>query len=399
VVRSDHKKILVIAGEASGDLHGGRVIENLLRLDPQIRVYAVGGEALRQAGAQILVDSSELAVVGITEVIGRMGKIIRRFFELKGFIKKTGLSLLILIDFPDFNLAVANVARKVGIPILYYISPQVWAWRPGRVRKIARRIDKMAVILPFEVPIYERAGVSVEFVGHPLLDSIPCQGPENLPPINKERGTPQIVLLPGSRTHEVQSLLPEMLEACSILFKKYPKARFTIAAASTIRIEDLEAMVRSSPVETRLVQGQTYRAIHEADLAIVASGTATLETALLGKPMVILYRVSPISYWVGRALVNVQCIGLVNIVAGKRIIPELLQDEACGKRIAEEALRILEDEAYRQSMIRELQEVGRRLGSPGASERVARLAVAMMRSPSAFPACHGSAAGWPKGAG
>lgn len=379
MVGSGEKKILMIAGEASGDLHGSKVVEALSRLDSKVRVYGVGSGSMRQAGAEILLDSSALAVVGITEVIGHFRSILRAFTFIKQFIRKSDLDLLILIDFPDFNIPLAKVAQKVGVPVLYYISPQVWAWRSGRVKKIARRINKMAVIFPFEVPIYQEAGVSVEFVGHPLLDTVPSRRPEDRSLPEEGRGNPLIALLPGSRIKEVQSLLPEMMRGAKILFDKIPGSKFIIAVASTIQMEDIKTMVQAFPVPVDMVQGKTYEAIQAADLAIVASGTATLETALLEKPMVIVYRVSPLSFWVGKRLVKVRCIGLANIVAGKKFIPELLQEEACGARIAAEAERIWEDPAYRQSMISELQEVRRKLGDPGASERVARIALEMMR--------------------
>lgn len=376
---SGEVKILIVAGEASGDLHGAKVAESLLRLQPQLKIYGVGGRCMRQAGAEILLDSSELAVVGITEVLAHFGKIFKAYRFLRQFIQRSGLGLVILIDFPDFNLALAGVAKKAGIPVLYYISPQVWAWRLGRVKKIARRVAKMAVIFPFELPIYQEAGVPVEFVGHPLLDIMPSPR-EDEPACREFNGDPLIALLPGSRVKEIKSLLPEMMRSTEILLKKIPEAKFIIAAAPTIAADALRNIVKSFSVPVRIIEGRTYEVIQAADLAIVASGTATLETGILGKPMVIIYRVSPLSFQIGKALVKVRCIGLVNIVAGKRFIPELLQEEACGERIASEALRILEDEPYRLAMVEELKAVREKLGTPGASGRVAQMAIEMIRT-------------------
>jgi lipid-A-disaccharide synthase len=370
------KKILIIAGEASGDLHGSGVVKALLRLSPDVQVYGVGGENMRQAGAELIIDSSQLAVVGVTEVFGQMGNLIKAYWQLKKFIKTNRLALLILIDFPDFNLLLARVAKGVGVPVLYYISPQVWAWRSGRVQKIASRVNKMAVILPFEVPIFRQAGLDVEFVGHPLLDVLGLNRQEIIFPNTEEwKGDPLIALLPGSRTKEVNALLPSMLRAAEIIREKKPGARFILAVAPSLRVQEGKEFLKSSAVPVTVVQGQTYQVMEAADLVLVASGTATLETAILDKPMVILYHVSSLSYWIGKALVKVKWIGLVNIVAGKRVVPELLQQEARGERIAAEVLKILENESCRQEILQGLAEVRDKLGTPGAAERVARIAL------------------------
>jgi len=416
-------KILIVTGEASGDLHGGRVVEAILRLEPGVRVYAVGSERMRRAGAEILVDSSELSVVGITEVIGRMANLIKAYSKVKKFIQTERPSLLILIDFPDFNLLLAKAAKAANVPTLYYISPQVWAWRSGRVSTIARRVNKMAVIFPFEVPIYKKAGLDVEFVGHPLLDAMADFESRIGPRVPRPASGPLIALLPGSRPGEVQRLLPEMVRAAKILHerdggrgtrgggggawnagKKREEQsaeqtnkeriahsadriaetpgpgvgrgmRFVLPAAPGIKIQDLERCIPHDSPPIEIVQGKTYEALLSADVAVVASGTATLETAILGKPMVIIYRVSPASYWVGRAMIQVDYIGLVNLVAGRKVVPELIQGEVRGERIAAEVLRILDDGPYREEMLRGLREVREKLGAPGAAERVAGMAL------------------------
>lgn len=375
------KKILIVAGEASGDLHGSRVAEALKALDPGLKIYGVGREKMGRAGAELIVDSSAMAVVGITEVLGHLKTLARAFWKLKRFIQKEGLTCLILIDFPDFNILLSGVAKRAQVPVLYYISPQVWAWRPGRVGKIARRVEKMAVIFPFEVPIYRQAGVEVEFVGHPLLDSMGDAAGESLPFDPAWKGEPLIALLPGSRSKEIHLLLPEMMGAAEEIAARMPGAKFILALAPGFRPDDLKPMVASRRVGVTLVEGKTYGVLRAADLAIVASGTATLETAILGKPMVIVYRVSPLSYRVGKALVKVPWVGLVNIVAGRDLVPELLQGEARGERIAAEAMRILEDGAYRSGMLAGLAEVRQKLGAPGAARRVAASALEMMNKP------------------
>jgi lipid-A-disaccharide synthase len=377
---AEKNNILIVAGEASADLHGANVVAALRRMNPAIKVRAMGGDHLRRAGAEILVDSSRLAVVGITEVLGRLGDLIRAYRNLKRVVQNGETGLLVLIDFPDFNLRLAGVAREAGVPVLYYISPQVWAWRSGRTKMIAGRVDRMAVIFPFEAPLYREAGLEAEFVGHPLMDTLGMPGdlPLSLAK-NGWRGDPLIALLPGSRHKEVKFLLPEMIRAAQIISGKKSGAKFLLALAPSIHPEEVKDLLPPQDTRIQVVEGRTYEVLRAADLALVASGTATLETAILGKPMVIVYRVSPLSYWVARAMVKVKWIGLVNLVAGRALVPELIQAKAKGEQIALEALRILEDGSYREEMVRGLAGVRERLGSPGAAERVARMAIEMMK--------------------
>jgi lipid-A-disaccharide synthase len=375
---AEPKKILIVTGEASGDLHGSRVAKALQGLSSDVRIFAMGGEELRLAGAEILVHSTPLAVVGITEVLGRMGAILRAYRELKAFIRHQKPALLILIDFPDFNLRLARAAKNHGIPVLYYISPQVWAWRAGRVKTMAPYVQKMAVIFPFEVPLYERAGIPVEFVGHPLMDVLlSWEEGQKMEGRGTFAGAPLIALLPGSREKEISSLLPEMARAADLLLREKPQARFILPLASTIRREDVEKYLPIQIPALTIVEGKTYEAVRAAEMAIVASGTATLEAAILGRPMVIVYRVSPLSYWIGRALIHLDCIGLVNIVAQRKIVPEILQGDVSGEKISAAALRILNEAEYRETIIAGLKEVRTKMGGRGAADRVAQIALKM----------------------
>jgi lipid-A-disaccharide synthase len=383
---SGKKKIMIVAGEASGDLHGSGVIKAVRGLDPGIRVYAMGSEQMRRAGAEILIDSSRLAVVGIAELWGRMAGLLKAYWNLKKFIKENRPDLLILIDFPDFNLSLAGVARRTGVPVLYYISPQVWAWRSGRVKKIAGRVDKMAVIFPFEVSIYQKAGLDTEFVGHPLLDVLAFPAARGSLSLDHAESGGELVigLLPGSREREIKSLLPEMVRAAEIIAREKPGTRFILPAAPAVDVKELEKFLHPHPVSISVVEGPAHKAITAAAMVIVASGTATLEAAILEKPMVIVYQVSLLSYWIGKAMVKVDWVGLVNIVAEKKVVPELLQEEARGERIAAEALRILNEETYRRGMVAELARVRKKLGQAGAAERVARMALEMIGQKEAF---------------
>jgi len=373
------KKVLLIAGEVSGDLLGSHLVEAIQEIDPEIQFFGVGGEGLKKRGMKILYPSQSLAVVGLTEVFLKLGIILRALRTLTHILEEERPDLVILIDFPDFNLRLAKIAHRKGIPILYYVSPQVWAWRQGRVRLISRCVKKMVVLFPFEVPLYEREGVDVEWVGHPLIDIV-------TPTLSKEEAYQRfgldpkrrtVALLPGSRKKEVERLLPTLLETSRLLNDEIPDLQFVIPLVHGISLkEPLKRELLSFPI--KVVEGWTYDIMNLSELLITASGTATLEGAILGKPMVIVYKLSRLSYWVGRMLIQVDHIGLVNLVAEKRIVPELIQDEANPKRIAEEAFRILKDPIYRQKMVESIHGVRTRLGDSGASKRAARIVYSML---------------------
>jgi lipid-A-disaccharide synthase len=375
------KKILLVAGEVSGDLHGSRLVEAIQSIDPEIQFFGVGGEGLKRVGMKLLYPSQSLSVVGITEVLLKLRPILRALRGLKKSLDRERPDLIILVDFPDFNLRLAKIAHRRGIPILYYVSPQVWAWRPKRIKLIARLVKKMIVLFPFEVPLYEAAGVDVEWVGHPLLDTV-------RPALSKEKAFQQlgldpkrrtIGLLPGSRMHEVERLLPPLLASADVLQREIPDLQFVVPLAPGIPKTILSPWMKNISVPVIVVEGFTYDAMNLSDLLIVASGTATLEGAILGKPMVIIYKVSLLSYWIARALIRVDHIGLVNLVAEKEIAPELIQRDVNPRRIADEAFRILRDPLLSRKMVESMGEVRQKLGEPGAAQRAAHIVLSLMK--------------------
>ena len=377
------KKILMIAGEASGDLHGAHLLEALRRIKPDILCHGVGGEKLERAGMRILFPSHLLSVMGIIEILPKMGTILKALRMIRQSLEKERPDLVILIDFPDFNLRVARHAHRLGVPVYYYISPQVWAWRSGRVRQIRQWVRKVLVFFPFEVPIYEKAGVAVEWVGHPLLDIVKPNLPreEALKRFALNPVRPTLGLLPGSRMGEVKRLLPTLLGAAEILHREIPSLQFLLPLASSLSRSVLSPLIGNPPFPLVLVEGQPYEAMNASDLLITASGTATLEGAILGKPMVIVYKVSALSYWIGRALIHVDHIGLVNLVGGRRIVPELIQDEANPSRIAGESLRFLKNPDLLERTKEAMSEVRTRLGTPGAADRAALTISSFLASP------------------
>ncbi|HYA14657.1 MAG TPA: lipid-A-disaccharide synthase [Syntrophales bacterium] len=378
---SNKKQIMIVAGEASGDLHGGNLVQAMHRIDQSIRFYGVGGRKLREAGVELLADSADMAVVGLTEVISKLGMILKVMAQLKESMRKNRPDLVILIDYPDFNLSLAKAAKKYGIKVFYYISPQVWAWRKGRIGQIKKTVDKMVVILPFEVNLYNEAGVNAEFVGHPLLDVIGTKysRKEAMLKFGLEDGVTTVGILPGSRQSEVTRLLPEMLRAAEIIEKKLRPVQFVLPLADTLDFAFISQIISQYPIRVEVIRNEVYDVIACADIAIVASGTATLETALMETPMVIVYKVSIPSYYVGKMVINIDHIGLVNIVAGKTVVPELIQDEASPEKIAAIVMEILADRRRMADIKAELSKIKDMLGSRGAAERTAHLAYELIK--------------------
>ena len=371
---------MIVAGEASGDLHGAHLVREMKALDPALAFCGVGGRNLEAEGVRLVARSSEMAVLGFTEVFSKLRFIAGVYCRLRGMLRAEKPDLLILIDYPDFNLRLAAAAKRAGVPVFYYISPQVWAWRKNRIHRIRRVVDRMAVILPFEKDVYAQMGVDVDFVGHPLLDAVvrTRSREEALEDFGLRDAWPIVALLPGSREKEVAALLPEMAGAAAILARDFEGAQFVLPRADTVDPGLVEAILRRHPVPVTVIPGRMYDAVGLADAAMVASGTATLETALLETPMVIAYRISPLTAAIGRRIVRVEHIGLVNLIAGKALAPELVQEDANAARLAAEIRAILTDRERRDAIRGELAAIRRKLGEPGAARRAAAIAVGLM---------------------
>ena len=371
---------MVVAGEASGDLHGAHLVREMKAADPALTFCGVGGQNLEAEGVRLIARSSEMAVVGFTEVFSKLRFIAGVFFRLRGMLRAEKPDLLILVDYPDFNLRLAAAAKDAGVPVFYYISPQVWAWRKNRVHRIRQVVDRMAVILPFEKDVYAQMGVDVDFVGHPLLDAVrrTRSRQEALGAFGLRDAWPIVALLPGSREKEVTALLPEMAGAAGILARDFEGAQFVLPLADTVDPGLAEAILRRHAVPVTVVPGQMYDAVGLADAAMVASGTATLETALLGTPLVIAYRTSPLTAAIGRRVIRVKHIGLVNLIAGRTLAPELIQEDATAPRLAAEVKAILADPRRSDAIRRELAGIRQKLGEPGAARRAAAIALGLM---------------------
>ncbi len=382
----DKKTVFIVAGEASGDLHGANLIKALKRRIPEIRVAGIGGPRMREAGLYCLYKAEKMAVVGLTEVVFHLKDVWLARQRAKAFLKKVQPKVFIPIDYPDFNFHLASFAKQLNIPVVYYISPQVWAWRRGRVRKMAQFVDKVAAILPFEEEFYARYGIDVTFVGHPLLDVIPETSTLETEQITtSEIASPLIGLLPGSRKSEVEHLLPLMLKTASIIYQKRPELKFILPVASTLSLNWLKGfvskLIQSSsnffdiPLELYKPSSliEQYRVMQKCAFLLVASGTATLETAILERPFVIIYRLSNLSYFLGRILVSVPYIGLVNWVAGEKIIPEFIQSEARPEVIAQYVLATMEDFTKIEHITKRLRTLRHRLGKSGVADRVASM--------------------------
>jgi lipid-A-disaccharide synthase len=373
------KTVVMVAGEASGDLHGAHVIRALRKRHGNIYVCGAGGSAMRAEGAKLVVDADELSVMGFTAIFSKAPQLLKALSKLKHLFFSLKPDLVIFVDFPDFNIHLAASAKKAGIPVLYYISPTIWAWRANRIKKIKQRVDHMAVILPFEESIYRQHDVPVSFVGHPLLDDVENPMDMERTPAGLQTREPTIALMPGSRRDEVRRLLPTMLKAAQILHRSNPHIRFLISCAPSISVELIQEIIGCYRVShTQIMHDNVNRIFKQCYLAIVASGTVSLEAAIQEIPTIIIYEVSLLSYWLGKMLVDVPHIGLANLIAGKRVLPELVQKEACADNIAQIASALLTDSDAYKNMRNELNHIRQMLGQPGASDRVAKIACRLM---------------------
>ncbi len=395
--------LLLSAGEASGDQHAASLYLELKQLLPEVKAIGMGGAKMREAGVEIRYDSTSIAVIGVVEVIKHYGEIRRALNLMKTIAKEEKPDLLICVDYKEFNFQLARAAKAAGIKVLFYVSPQVWAWRPGRVKKYGAAVDHMAVIFPFEVPFYEAHNIPVTYVGHPLagkvvptlskaealqefgLDDLSPMGISHLTPLFQRGETvsetdPIIGLLPGSRANEIKRLLPVILETVELLASRFPHARFVLNQASSVSDATLEPYLANCKVPVKAIQGRNYDVLQCCDAVITASGTATLEVTLAGMPMAIIYKLTPITYWLGRLLINIKFIGLPNILAGKGIVREFIQYEANASNIAAEIGKIVEDKAYANQIREDLLKVKASLGEGGGSAKLARLAKAMLET-------------------
>lgn len=371
---------MIVAGEASGDIYGADLAREAYKLHPNLHFFGIGGQRMREAGVETLVDSADMAVVGLVEVLKHFDVIAAAFRTLKQILLDDPPLLLVLIDYPGFNLRLAKIARKAGVKVLYYISPQIWAWRQGRVRKIARLVDHMAVILPFEAPFYERAGVPVTFVGHPMLDMVrvTMSRDQAAASFDLDPSRPVVGLFPGSRASEIERLLPAIIGAAGKLVSRHSDVQFAVPVASTLKREDLEERFAAAGIRATFTTERIHDLIRACDAVISVSGTVTLEIALVGTPLVIIYRLAPLTYQLAKRLIKVEHIGLCNIVAGRTIAPELIQDEANPEAIADAISRIITDVAYAGSMREALGATAVGLAKGGASANTARLLVEML---------------------
>jgi lipid-A-disaccharide synthase len=357
-------KLAVVAGEASGDLHASEVVRELRKLDPSLRTFGLGGDLLAREGTVLLHHASELGIVGLFNVLRHLPMFRRIFKDLMDRIEQERPDAVFLVDYPEFNLRVARRCKELGLQVVYYISPQLWAWRQGRVRHIAKYVDRMIVIFPFEEEFYRRHNVPVTYVGHPLIEQL-----AGVRKPKRKTDRLRIALLPGSRRMEIRSLLPAMLEAVRILRQEQTVEAYIIQAP-TIEHEELEQMIAESGVAVPILPHDRGEGVAAADVALSSSGTATLEAAVLGTPVVVMYKLSPATYALGKRLVRLPHWSLVNIIAGKEVVPELIQSEVNGERIAAEVRKLVEPERFEQ-VTRELAEIRARLGDPGASRRAA----------------------------
>lgn len=367
-------KILISAGEASGDIHAAALTAALKQIDSSVEVFGMGGDALRAAGGEVLFDIKDHGVMGFVEVIKKLPDLFKLRSDFARVMDERKPDCLVVVDYPGFNMKLAKVAHDKGIPVVSYIAPSAWAWNKGRAKNVAKIVDKVACIFPFEYDVYEEAGAPVEFVGHPLLDIVhpTMERAEAEAWAGKEAGHPLVLLMPGSRLMEIEKMLPTLLEGAKLLKKQLPEVQFAMPRAGTIPLELLQSKIKASGLEIKITEGHNYDLFSVADLALATSGTVTLEAALCGLPSVIVYRTSALNAFIARIVINIPNIGLPNIVAGRQILPELLQEDFTPANVAKTAVELLAPER-RPQLEADLAFMKARLGEPGAVKRVAQL--------------------------
>jgi lipid-A-disaccharide synthase len=365
------QRLFVSCGEPSGDFYGADLLRHLKEREPALQAFGLGGDRLRDEGARLLAHTSELAVVGITEVIRHLRRLRSIVARTVAEIRRDPPDAAVLVDYPDINLRFARALKELGVPVVYYVSPQIWAWKKGRIHAIRDTVSRMLVIFPFEEELYRKAGVPVTFVGHPLVDAVrpPADRAAFLREVGLDPARPVVALLPGSRRSEIAHNLPPLAASLPLFLARRPELQFLLARAPGLEDPLFAGPLAGRPV--RVVEGRSHDVVGSAALALVASGTATVETALLRTPMVVVYRLSPLTYFLGRPFVSVPHYAMPNLVADRRIVPELIQGDFTPERVAAEGLALLEDAGRAAAMVGDLEEVRRRLGGSGASLRAA----------------------------
>ncbi len=369
-----NKNILIIAGEASGDLHGSALITELIKTDPTIHVYGIGGMKMKNAGMEILYPIDRLAFLGFAEVIRHLPFIKKVQREIIRLVKEKDIKNAVLIDYPGFNLSIAKKLKKLGVNIYYYISPQIWAWGAGRIEKIRSLVNKMIVVLPFEKEFYSKNNVAVDYVGHPLLDRINdfnlLSRPEFFNKFNLDQSKEILLILPGSRKNEIRRIFPEAVKAAGKLMSEFNLQ--TIVACSDNIDSDIITSYESK-IKFTVIKGHNYDLMNLAKIGIIKSGTSTLESALFNLPMVIVYKTSFLTYQISRNLIKLDTIGMANIIAGEKIVPELIQNKASAQNIYTECRKILSDDNLYSSVKKNLLLLRSKLGSTGASHKAAQI--------------------------
>ena len=376
------KRVMIIAGEASGDLHAAKLVEGVLQRSADVSFFGIGGNDMRAAGVDILVDSAELAVVGLVEVLAHRKTIFGALNQMREILRNDPPDLLILTDYPEFNLRLAATAKECGVKVLYYISPQIWAWRQGRVKKIKQRVDMMAVVFPFEVEFYSQHDVPVRFVGHPLAHEVHASANRNtlLEQFKLDDDKPVIGLFPGSRRSEINRLLPIILDSAELMQQKNPQVQFLLPVASTLSSEDIQPFLQGRQLNIKLISDRSYDVMQACDAIVTVSGTVTLEIALIGTPMVIINKLAWLTYLIVKRMLKIDYIGLCNIVAGKEIVPELVQANARPELIVELLNKMLNQQDYRETIQQQLAGVKDALENTEQATDISELTLEMLQN-------------------
>ena len=367
-------KIFLSAGEASGDVHGASLAEEIKKISPQVELFGLGGEEMSAAGVRLVRNYKDYNVMGVAEVIKNLPRIFKLLDDLTEIIRVEKPDLLVLIDYPDFNWRLAKRVKKLGVKILSYIPPSAWAWRKGRAKTCSEIADEFIAIFPFELPVYQKAGAKISFLGNPLVDTVQPELSieESRKFFQVSENENAVLLMPGSRRQEIKLLLPEMLKAAEILSAKKNSIKFFLPVANGVDEAEIQRQISNSKTEINLVKNHRYDLMQIADAAIATSGTVVLEAALLNLPCVVLYKMAKLNYFIGKLLVHIENFSLPNILAGKKIQPELLQDEVQPKKISEETLKLLRGGEDREKVLSDLKAACKKLGEKGAAERVAK---------------------------